>query len=107
MIAMTDQSIEFFVELNNKLSAEIARLEAEIASRDKVLELLKEADKKLSAWLGDCHARMHQLLIWMEHAQGNIPPELTDLIKDARKNLTLQQDAFLKEYGDWNKTGEN
>jgi hypothetical protein len=104
---MTDQSIEFFVDLNNKLSAEVARLETECASRDKLIELLKEADKKLSTWLGDCHARMHQLLIWMERAQGNIPPELTDLIKDARKNLTLQQNAFLKEYGDMNEPGKN
>jgi hypothetical protein len=104
---MTDQSIEYLVDLNNKVSAEVARLEAEAASRDKVLELLKEADQKLSTWLGECHAEMHLLLNWMERAQGNIPPELTAFIKESREHLTLRQNAFLKEFGDMNEPGEN
>jgi hypothetical protein len=90
---MTDQSIEFLVDLNNKLSAEVAQLEA--------------WDKKLSTWLGDSHAYMHRLLSWMERAQGNIPPELREFIKEARENLTLRQNAFLKEFGDLNEPGEN
>ena len=85
----------------------VERLQAEIASRDKVLEQFKVSTGQLACWLGDSHVYLEALLGWMERAQGNIPPELTEFIKEARKNLTLQQDAFLKEYGDWNKPGEN
>jgi hypothetical protein len=104
---MTDQSIEFLTDVGNKLSAEVARLEAECASRDKVLEEFKKAEGQLASWLGESHAYMNLLLGWMERAQGNIPPEFRELVTKARKNLTLQQDALFKEYGDWNKPGEN
>jgi hypothetical protein len=104
---MSDQSIEFFVNLSNKLSAEVARLEAEAVCRDKTLEMLLDADKKIAAWLAESHAYLDLLLGWMERAQGNIPLELRKLVTEARENLTLRQNAFLKEYGDWNKPGEN
>jgi hypothetical protein len=104
---MTDQSIEFLTDVGNKLSAEVARLEAECASRDKVLEEFKKAEGKLACWLGDSHAYLSLLLDWMERAQGNIPPEFRELVTRARENLTLQQNALFKDYGDWNKPGEN
>jgi hypothetical protein len=104
---MTDQSIEFLTDVGNKLSAEVARLEAECASRDKVLEEFKKSERTLAGWLGDSHAYLELLLGWMERAQGNIPPELRKLITKARENLTLQQNELFKNYGDWNNPGEN
>jgi hypothetical protein len=85
----------------------VERLQAEIASRDAVIEQFKESTGQLATWLGNSHAYLDVLLGWMERAQGNIPLELTKLIKKTRENLTLQQDAFLKEYGDLNKPGQN
>jgi hypothetical protein len=104
---MSEPSIEYLVDLNNKLSAEVARLEAEIASRDKHIKFLEESVKKLAPWLGESHSYMQVLLSWMERAEGNIPPELREFIKEARMKLTLRQNAFLKEFGDMNEPGEN
>ena len=90
---MTDQSIESLIDLNNKLSTATAELEA--------------WDKKLSHWLGESHADMHILLSWMERAQGNIPREFREFVKEARERLTLRQNAFLHEFGNMNESGEN
>jgi hypothetical protein len=81
---MTEQSKEELDRLSSKLT---------IAEMETLLP-------KLSQWLGECHADMHILLSWMERAQGNIPTELREFIKETRQRLTLRQNAFLKEFGD-------
>ena len=78
-----------------------------IDSKDKLIEQFKKSTGQLARWLGDIHAHSHMLLSWMERAQGNIPPELQKLIKETRENLTLRQNAFLKEYGDYAEPGVN
>jgi hypothetical protein len=97
---MSDQvQSKTHIEAVERLQTEIARLQGEVASRDKLIELLKESDGKLSTWLGKSHVALDQLLGWMECARGNIPPELTTLIAETRLNLTRQQGLFLKEFG--------
>jgi hypothetical protein len=87
---------------------DIAKLDAELASRDKLVEEFKTAASKLTSWLAQSHAYQQLLLSWMEKAQGrNIPPEYWELVKEAREELTKNQNAFLKEFGDMNEPGKN
>jgi len=86
---------------------ELERLKAEIASLEEVIGHLREALNKMADWLGESQADEHLLLGWMEGAQGNIPEEYWQAVRQARARLTANQNAFLKEFGDMNEPGQN
>ena len=104
-MGMSDQSIEFLVDLNNKLSTEVARLEAEVASRDRRIELLRVAVEFLAESLAEMHGVMFKLLCALDNQDLN--PAQQTLIAAAWQRLRTSQNAFLKEFGDMNEPGEN
>jgi hypothetical protein len=74
-------------------------------SKDLLIELFTKASGDLAARLAEMHANMKILLDLLEDTE--LTPVQQSMVNVARKRLTKNQDAFLKEYGEWNKPGQN
>jgi hypothetical protein len=74
-------------------------------SKDLLIELFKKASGDLAARLAEMHANMKILLDMLEDTE--LTPVQQSMVNVARKRLTKNQDAFLKEYGGWDKPGQN
>jgi hypothetical protein len=60
---------------------------------------------KLAQWLAQSNA--HFLRLILDLRMTELTPEQRYIIREAHKELTKIQDAFLAEFGDWKNPGQN